>query len=445
MHKFWWRTLWPLIVAALSSLLVWMMADAIVALLILLAWVILLLLLHLRNLRQLFIWLKNPVPAELPDGSGIWQHAFADIYQELRRYRRNETQLTSTLERLQQAAGALPDGVVVLDATDHIEWCNHKAEFQLGLNAERDRGQPIAYLVRQTEFANYLESYNYAESLKLKTTRNPGVLLELQLVPFGENQKLLICRDITHLEKLEAMRRDFIANVSHELKTPLTVVSGFLETLKDIEGAVPESLRHYFDLMEEQAGRMRRLVEDLLTLSQLESSQGLAQEMEIAMSSLLETLLNEAQGLSAGRHQIKIVKSDPSLHVYGNLEELRSAFGNLISNAIRYTPQGGNISIKVELRNGDVVFSVHDTGIGIDPQQIPRLTERFYRVDRSRSRETGGTGLGLSIVKHILTRHQGKLEIISKPSHGSTFSAVLPASRVLKDQRKSRARTASMI
>jgi len=432
-QDFWWRTLWPLTTAALFSLILWPIAGGRAAVIALLLWLLALLLAHLRNLRKLMLWLKHPEPSALPDGGGVWEDAFADLYQELRRHRRSETQLTSALDRLQQAAGALPDGVVVLNSTDQIEWCNHTAELQLGLNMEQDGGQPIAYLVRQAEFANYLESYNYAEPLKLKTSRNPGVLLELQLVPFGENQKLLICRDITHLEKIESMRRDFIANVSHELRTPLTVVSGFLETLKDMEGAVPEHLRHYFDLMEEQSGRMRRLVEDLLTLSQLESSQGLTQETDIHLPSLLETLLNEAQGLSAGRHEILITQMDTTLRVHGSLEELRSAFGNLISNAIRYTPQGGRISIRLELRHGEVVFSVQDTGIGIDPQHIPRLTERFYRVDRSRSRETGGTGLGLSIVKHILTRHQGRLEIQSEAGKGSTFSAILPAARVRKD------------
>lgn len=430
MQDFWWRTLWPITVAFLVSLLLWPMAGAKAAAMSLILWLLVLLVLHLRNLRKLMIWLKKPEPAALPDGGGIWEDAFADLYQELRRHSRSQTQLISSLERLQKAAGALPDGVVVLNSSDQIEWCNQIAEKQLGLVQEKDSGQPIAYLVRRTEFANYLESYNYSEALKLKTSRNPSILLELQLVPFGENQKLLISRDITHLEKIESMRRDFIANVSHELRTPLTVVSGFLETLKDMEGAVPDNLRHYFDLMEEQSGRMRRLVEDLLTLSQLESSQGLAQEKDIDLPALLVTLLNEARGLSAGRHVIEIVQDDPSIRLHGSLEELRSAFGNLISNAIRYTPLGGKISISLQLRDGEAVFSVQDTGIGIEPQHIPRLTERFYRVDRSRSRETGGTGLGLSIVKHILTRHQGRLEIQSELEKGSTFSAVLPATRV---------------
>lgn len=432
MQDFWWRTLWPVVAAMLFSLMLWPATSGSTAITVLFLCVLALLVQHLRNLRWLILWLKNPEPSALPNGNGVWEDAFADLYQELRRQRRSETQLTSALERLQQAAGALPDGVVVLNSIDRIEWCNHTAEIQLGLNVAHDSGKPIAYLVRQAEFASYLESHNATEPLRLKISRNSLALLELQLVPFGENQKLLICRDITHLEKIESMRRDFIANVSHELRTPLTVVSGFLETLRDMDGAIPDYLSHYFDLMDEQSGRMRRLVDDLLTLSQLESSQGLSQESDIHLASLLETLRNEAQGLSAGRHDIVMAQMDSALRIHGSLEELRSAFGNLISNAIRYTPQGGQIFIRLEQKNGEVVFSVQDTGIGIEQQHIPRLTERFYRVDRSRSRETGGTGLGLSIVKHILTRHQGRLEIHSEVGKGSTFIAFLPSARVRK-------------
>ena len=357
---------------------------------------------------------------------------FASLYQELRRHSRNETQLILALEHLQQAAGALPDGVVVLNETDQIEWCNPIAERQLDLNLAQDTGQPISYLLRQSEFSTYLNARSYSEPLTLKALRNPDTTLELQLVPFGSNQKLLICRDITHLEKIETMRRDFVANVSHELRTPLTVVGGFLETLKDIEGAVPVNLRHYFDLMEEQTGRMRNLVEDLLTLSQLESSQNLLHESDIDIPSLIATVQKEAGNLSAGRHHITIEHVDAGLKLHGNADELHSAFGNLVNNAIRYTPDGGEIRLNWRLRDREAVFSVQDTGIGIEPQHLTRLTERFYRVDRSRSRETGGTGLGLSIVKHILTRHQAKLEITSEFGKGSTFSAVFSPGRVVK-------------
>lgn len=390
-----------------------------------------LLALHLSNFRKLAVWLKNPDIRHLPEGNGIWDDVFASLYQELRRHSRSETRLISALERLQLAAGALPDGVVVLNETDQIEWCNSIAGRLLGLSLEQDEGQPISYLVRQTEFINYLNARNYAEPLHFKSTRNPDVSLELQLVPFGENQKLLICRDITHLDKIETMRRDFIANVSHELRTPLTVVGGFLETLKDIEGAVPDNLRHYFDLMEDQTGRMRNLVEDLLMLSQLESSQNPPQESVVDIPGLLMTVHTEAKNLSAGRHQITIDHMDETLDLRGNRDELHSAFGNLVNNAIRYTPAGGEIHIRWQLRDQEAIFSVQDTGIGIEQHHIPRLTERFYRVDRSRSRETGGTGLGLSIVKHILTRHQARLEIHSELGKGSTFSVIFPPEHVV--------------
>jgi two-component system phosphate regulon sensor histidine kinase PhoR len=430
MQDFWWRTLGSFVPLALFSLLIWPVVGGRNALMLLVVWLVVQLLTHLYNLRKLTRWLKNPELQSIPNGSGVWEDVYAHLYQVLRQHNRSETQLTSALERLQQAASALPDGLVVLNNADQIEWCNRTAELQLGLDSEHDGGQPISYLVRQTEFVAYLSAHNYSEPLKLRSSRNAEILLELQLVPFGENQKLLNCRDITHLEKMETMRRDFIADVSHELRTPLTVVVGFLETLRDIQGAIPENLRHYFDLMEQQAGRMRRLVEDLLTLSQLESSHGLGQELVVDVPSLMNNLLQEANGLSNGKHNIGIASVDLQLGLYGNLEELSSAFSNLISNAIRYTPEGGDILIYWGLRNGEAVFSVQDTGLGIDAQHIPRLTERFYRVDRSRSRATGGTGLGLSIVKHILTRHQGKLEIVSELGKGSTFSAVFPVARV---------------
>jgi two-component system phosphate regulon sensor histidine kinase PhoR len=430
MQDFWWRTLGSFVSLALFSLLLWPIIGARAALMLVVLWIVAQLLFHLYNLRKLIHWLKKPEIQNIPDGSGVWEDVYASLYQELRQHSRSETQLTSSLERLQRAASALPDGLVVLNEADQIEWCNRSAELLLGLDNVRDIGQPISYLVRQTEFAAYVSALNFSEPLKLPSARNPELLLELQLVPFGENQKLLNCRDITHLEKMETMRRDFIADVSHELRTPLTVVVGFLETLRDIQGAIPENLRHYFDLMEHQAGRMRRLVEDLLTLSQLESSQGLGQELVVDVPSLISSLVQEAHGLSAGKHHIRLGKIDMQLGLYANLEELSSAFSNLISNAIRYTPEGGDIQISWGLRNGEAVFAVQDTGLGIDPKHIPRLTERFYRVDRSRSRDTGGTGLGLSIVKHILTRHQAKLEIVSELGKGSTFSEVFPAARV---------------
>ena len=227
------------------------------------------------------------------------------------------------------------------------------------------------------------------------------------------------------------MRRDFIANVSHELRTPLTVVGGFLESLQDYTDLSEEERAHFFDLMRDQTLRMQRLVEDLLTLSRLESAANPLQEETVSMTQLLQQMLAEAQGLSQGRHRIALeILSETAL--FGSESELRSALGNLISNAVRYTPQGGEIFVRWEVLHGEGRFSVKDSGIGIEARHIPRLTERFYRIDRSRSRETGGTGLGLSIVKHVLTRHQARLEITSEVGHGSTFSVIFPASRLMK-------------
>lgn len=428
-----WRAFWLGSSAVFICLIVWAFTDALTALIVFTLAVIVYLLGHLYWLHQLLVWFKKPDLSTMPLGGGIWEDVFAAIYHEQRRHSRSQTQLSSALDRFRHAASALPDGVVLLNGSDQIEWCNPPAEMKLGLSMKQDAGQPIVYLVRHTEFIKYLQDQDFSEPIKLKSWRNPEVTLEIQLVPFGANQKLLICRDITQMEKVETMRRDFIANVSHELRTPLTVVGGFLETLNDIDGAVPENTRTYFNMMQEQTARMRSLIEDLLTLSQLENSQSVPQDSEIDVGALLNMVLNDAQGLSRGRHHLKL-EADPNLNLTGASEELHSAFGNLVSNAIRYTPEQGEIFIRWEQRGQEATFSVTDTGIGIEQQHIDRLTERFYRVDRSRSRETGGTGLGLSIVKHILTRHQARLEIESEAGKGSTFRVVFPNSRIVHKQ-----------
>ena len=373
----------------------------------------------------------------MPNGSGIWEDIFASLYQEHRKNSRSQTQLSSTLERFRHAASALPDGVVVLNSDNEIEWCNPPAENQLGLNLMQDQSQPINYLVRHSDFLAYLQAQEYSDPVKLKSWRNPDITLEIQLIPFGTKQKLLICRDVTALEKTETMRRDFIANVSHELRTPLTVVGGFLETLGDMDGAVPESSKTYFGMMLDQTSRMRRIIEDLLTLSSIESNAQSPDDTEIDMPKLLNQIQNDAKGLSKSLHksphQIHL-DLDVNLNIKGGQEELYSALSNLTSNAVRYTPQGGDIFMRWYLRDNQAVFSVRDTGIGIEQQHIDRLTERFYRVDRSRSRETGGTGLGLAIVKHILNRHQARLEIESELGVGSTFSIAFPKARVVQKQ-----------
>jgi two-component system phosphate regulon sensor histidine kinase PhoR len=254
------------------------------------------------------------------------------------------------------------------------------------------------------------------------------MVLALQQVPYGDSRKLILGRDITRWERLETTRRDFVANVSHELRTPLTVVGGFLETLEDMQTPDPQMSKRAIELMRQQTSRMTRLVEDLLTLSRLESTQNPLREEDVNVPEMLRALHQDAQVLSAGRHRIRLTP-DSADWLKGNTEELRSAFGNLISNAVRYTPEDGEIEMRWELRDAQPAFSVHDTGIGIEPQHIDRLTERFYRVDRSRSRETGGTGLGLAIVKHVLNRHQAYLDIQSTPGSGSTFCVIFPETR----------------
>jgi len=421
---------WPPFVAACVALVMWPLFGAVTALVMFAAFLLLLLWRQAVNLRALARWLQSPPGTEVPEGPGMWGEVFNILHQSGRVQLNSQHQLSAALERFQRAAEAIPDGIVMLNETGQIEWCNPVAETQFGIGNHHDHGQPISYLVRQAQFTDYLVAQNYAEPLVMKSARNANLTLSIQLVPFGDRQKLLLSRDITQLERVETMRRDFIANVSHELRTPLTVVGGFLEGFADADQINMQQSRRHFQLMLDQTQRMQGLIEDLLTLSRLESGHERMPEEPVDVLEMIQTLHKEALSLSAGRHQVRMeIHSEKSL--LGSERELRSAFGNLVSNAVRYTPDGGEIVLRWETRGSEAMFCVQDSGIGIEPQHIGRLTERFYRVDRSRSRETGGTGLGLSIVKHILTRHQGRLEISSEAGKGSTFCACFPARRVI--------------
>lgn len=421
----------------LISLFIWLISSATTALLVFSGGLLLYLANHIFWLNQLQTWFKKPDLKTIPDGIGLWEGLFNLLLKYERTNKYNQTQLNAALERFNLATSAMPDGLVILGASNEIEWCTANAEKQLGLDLSTDKNLPVVNLIRDSGFIAYLYNEKYDEPFKLKSWRNPEVVLDVQLIAMANNQKLLISRDMTQLEKVDVMRRDFIANVSHELRTPLTVVGGFLETLGDMEGAVPASLQGYFAMMEEQTVRMRRIIEDLLTLSTIESNTGSPDNSEIDMASLLKSVQNDAIGLSQGlnkaSHRI-LLEADTTVNLKGSIDELRSVFSNLVSNAIRYTPVDaakgqGEIVISWQMQNKQPVFAVRDSGIGIEPQHIERLTERFYRVDKSRSRETGGTGLGLSIVKHILIRHQAKLDIRSEFGVGSTFSVIFPKSR----------------
>ncbi len=384
---------------------------------------------HMRHVALLVDWLKRPTPGTVPAGRGAWDYVFSLLYRFERVKTRQQQQLAKTLVRFRQAARAHPDGVVILDADNRIEWCNDTAESHFDLHVDTDSGQPVVNLMRQPQFVAYVEAGDYAHPIELRSTRAGGVVLSVQIIPYGDAQKLLLSRDVTRLDKLETTRRDFVANVSHELRTPLTVLAGFLETTRELE-LDPQRARDYSNLMSEQAKRMQRIVDDLLTLSTLESAPGPSLDERVRVAPLLDRLRVDAEALSAGKHRISL-DAEPVFDLLGSESEVASAFGNLVSNAIRYTPAGGEVRIFWRATAEAAEFCVEDTGIGFAPEHIPRLTERFYRVDRGRSRETGGTGLGLAIVKHILNRHQATLDIASVPGKGSRFMARFPARRIV--------------
>lgn len=384
---------------------------------------------HARQFDRLVRWLNHPEAGEVPQGSGSWEELFALLH----RYERIKTgehrQLVKTLLRFRQAGRVHPDGVVILDAENRIDWCNDTAEHHFDLTLDKDRGQPIANLLRQPGFIAYLDGADYSHPLELRAARTSAMILSVQIIPYGDAQKLLLSRDITRLEKLESMRRDFVANVSHELRTPLTVLAGFLETIRELD-LDPQRTQDYTNLMAEQCRRMQRIVDDLLTLSTLESAPNPTLEERVPVVPLLARLKADAEGLSGGRHRI-VFEASGRHDLLGSENEIASALENLVSNAIRYTPDKGEIRVVWTASAETAEFSVADTGIGFAPEHIPRLTERFYRVDRGRSRATGGTGLGLAIVKHVLNRHQAMLDIHSEPGKGSCFTVRFPARRLV--------------
>lgn len=357
---------------------------------------------------------------------------FAMLSKRVRTANTLRDELARSLERFRKASEAMPDGVITLGPNNSIDWFNTTAARYFSLRAGCDNGAPLTNLVRRPELAAYLDLATQAEPMVLLPMRQSDPILSIQVVPFGEEQKLVLARDITHLEKLERMRSDFVANVSHELKTPLTVVCGFIETLLDFHGQLEhEDTSSYLNLALEQAQRMQRLVDDLLTLATLETDAPPAHEEKLDVAGLVAEVARETEALSAGRHHITIEQGAPA-SLIGNARELHSALANLASNAVRYTPKGGHVRLGWQLMsNGELEVAISDDGIGIAGEHIPRLTERFYRVDRGRSRESGGTGLGLAIVKHVLTRHQAQLRIESEPGQGSRFSARFVSSRVL--------------
>ena len=392
---------------------------------------------QLREFNKLKRWASQPRLTDPPEAEGAWGEVFNLLHRHRRATLKRRRELARLMVRSRRGAQALPYGVAVLDAQYRLDWCNDTAREHLGLDPARDRGQPIVNVVRAPEFVEYLRAGEFSEALRLKSPGSTRTLLTVQIISFGDEEHLMLSQDVTGAEMVEAMRRDFVANVSHELRTPLTVLAGFLETIQDLK-LDASRVRDYVGLMVPQAERMKRLIDDLLVLSALEHAPPPVAG-RVPLRPLLERVRAEAEALSAGKHRISLESTDGD-DLLGAESELASAFVNLASNAVRYTPAGGEIRIRwrsgAGVADGGAEFSVEDTGIGIDPEHLPRLTERFYRVDRGRSRETGGTGLGLSIVKHALARHQAALAVESTPGKGSRFSARFPAARLAPARQK---------
>ena len=386
---------------------------------------------HLYKLYRLENWLSSGGGQPPRGGQGVWGEVYYQLYRLRQHHRRRKRTLAQYLHRFREFTAAMPDATVVLRTGGEIEWFNEAAGRLLGLRAPQDIGQRIMNLVRHPVFTQHFRAQRFGDSVEFPAPDNEGMILSVSVVPYGKEQLLLVARDNTRLHKLEQIRRDFVANVSHELRTPLTVISGFLETLADFPRIRSEDRQHAVQLMSQQTARMQHIVDDLLLLSRLETDQRPVRQEQVSVPDLLLILRDEAETLSGGQHEIRL-EAERDLNLQGNPEELRSAFTNLVSNAVRYTPAGGKIIIRWFADGGGAHFQVQDTGVGIAEHDVPRLTERFYRVDTARSRQSGGTGLGLAIVKHVLERHDAALEISSHLGVGSIFSCTFPSSAILR-------------
>jgi len=382
---------------------------------------------HLLQIYRLRRWLDDPEVHTPPD-AGVWYAIHQKLAHLMRRNSRYRDRLHNAVSRFEQATEAAPDGAVILREGGEIEWLNQAAVSLLGLRRPQDIGRPIINLVRSPTFSTYLARDVFDEPLEMESPNDEQVRVQIRMVHYGEDRRLMLVRDITRLHRLEAMRRDFVANVSHELRSPLTVIMGYLETLEDDPHA-PEGWRRPLSEMSHQAERMHRIVEDLLRLSRIEHDPGGAPKTRVKVAEMLESISKDALGLRADPPLIHI-DADTTLGLLGDYNELYSAFSNLVFNAVQYTPSDGDIDIRWYAGDDGGRLEVADSGEGIPAHHIPRLTERFYRVDMARSRTMGGTGLGLSIVKHVLMRHDAVLRIESRVGQGSTFICVFPRTRL---------------
>jgi two-component system phosphate regulon sensor histidine kinase PhoR len=384
---------------------------------------------HLANLWRLYQWLQIP-GIEVPQSLGIWSDVYERIASLDKDNQKQKEQYRGMLAEFRQLTDALPDATLVTDAQRNITWFNQAAQALLGLRSPQDLGKPVTNLIRGPAFANWLVVQGRVKSpLEMPSPRNDNVWLSISAFAFRKDQRLIILRDNTEVHNVEQIRRDFVANISHELRTPLTVLQGYLEMLQDNDS---NEVSDAVTRMLSQTAQMQMLLDDLLELSRLQSDEIRGEEEAIDIPGMLMQLKEQADQLSRGRHQL-VFEVDPGPWLSGVSTDLESAFGNLISNAIKYTPEGGTVMVSWSDSDQGPRMVVQDTGIGIPRRDIPRLTERFYRVGSDRARQTGGTGLGLSIVKHVLNAHQATLTIESEPGEGSRFSCTFPQDRRLEE------------
>lgn len=377
-------------------------------------------------LYRLTKWLWQSRKMSPPSAPGLWEHVYEGVYYLQRRNRNKRRNLGELVKRFREGSEALPDAVVVVDKDAKIVWCNRHARIEIGLKWPDDSGRRIDNLIRHPKFIEYFHSGDYHFPIEIPAPTNPSKTFEYRIMTYGEDQLLLIVRDVSRVSQLEEMRKDFVANVSHELRTPLTVINGYLEVLTADSSDETPFVQKAMNEMGTQTKRMQALIEDLLILSRIEASAERIYENTINMTALLQQVETEAKTLNTEKKHNISFKVDQDLRIFGVETEMRSACSNLIFNAIHYTPAGGSIKVLWKKRAGGAYFAVIDNGDGIEEKHLRRLTERFYRVDKARSRKTGGSGLGLSIVKHVLNHHNSFLNIESKVGMGSEFSFILP-------------------
>ncbi|MDW6016243.1 phosphate regulon sensor histidine kinase PhoR [Vibrio plantisponsor] len=387
---------------------------------------------HLHNQLRLSAWLWDEKRLTPPSGSGNWESLFNGIYRLQQRQRKKRKELTNLIRRFRNGAESLPDAVVVFRSEGNIVWCNRLAQHLLGFRWPDDSGQPISNLIRTPDFIKYLQKDDFSEPLEMRSPLNVERMLELRIVPYTEGEHLMVVRDVTQIKQLEGMRRNFFANVSHELRTPMTVLQGYLEMTEDPDVLSGPMWGKAHGVMTEQLNRMNSLVNQLLTLSKIEAAPMHELEEVVNVPSMLEILEKEAISLSGSDEHKLTFEVDKNLKVLADEDQLRSAISNLVYNAVKYTPPGAEIYVRWYQSPQGACLEVEDKGDGIEPQHLHRLTERFYRVDKARSRDTGGSGLGLAIVKHALSHHDSHLDIESEVGKGSKFSFVLPKRLVVR-------------